>query len=73
MGIIGPGLIGGTLLDQIIDQVSSCVRLSWLLIKVQANSSFKIFSQAAVLKEEFKIDLRVIGITGSSKMLLSES
>ncbi|KAJ4916971.1 hypothetical protein Rs2_02521 [Raphanus sativus] len=48
MGIIGPGLIGGTLLDQIRDQ-------------------------AAVLKEEFKIDLRVIGITGSSKMLLSES
>ncbi|CAA7061285.1 unnamed protein product [Microthlaspi erraticum] len=48
VGIIGPGLIGGTLLDQIKDQ-------------------------AAVLKEEFKIDLRVIGITGSSKMLLSES
>ncbi|CAN7044834.1 unnamed protein product [Brassica oleracea var. botrytis] len=48
VGIIGPGLIGGTLLDQIRDQ-------------------------AAVLKEEFKIDLRVIGITGSSKMLLSES
>ncbi|CAG7864155.1 bifunctional aspartokinase/homoserine dehydrogenase 1, chloroplastic [Brassica rapa] len=48
VGIVGPGLIGGTLLDQIRDQ-------------------------AAVLKEEFKIDLRVIGITGSSKMLLSES
>ncbi|KAF3609672.1 hypothetical protein DY000_02047711 [Brassica cretica] len=48
VGIIGPGLIGGTLLDQIRDQ-------------------------AAVLKEEFKIDLRVIGITSSSKMLLSES
>ncbi|CAN8313801.1 unnamed protein product [Cochlearia groenlandica] len=48
VGIIGPGLIGGTLLDQIKDQ-------------------------AAVLKDEFKIDLRVIGITGSSKMLLSES
>ncbi|VVA93201.1 unnamed protein product [Arabis nemorensis] len=48
MGIIGPGLIGGTLLDQIGDQ-------------------------AVVLKEEFKIDLRVIGITGSSKMLMSES
>ncbi|CAE5958965.1 unnamed protein product [Arabidopsis arenosa] len=48
VGIIGPGLIGGTLLDQIRDQ-------------------------AAVLKEEYKIDLRVIGITGSSKMLMSES
>ncbi|XP_010538311.1 PREDICTED: bifunctional aspartokinase/homoserine dehydrogenase 1, chloroplastic isoform X2 [Tarenaya hassleriana] len=47
MGIIGPGLIGGTLLDQLRDQ-------------------------AAVLKEEFNIDLRVLGITGSSKMLLSE-
>ncbi|PIN22328.1 Homoserine dehydrogenase [Handroanthus impetiginosus] len=47
MGIIGPGLIGGTLLDQLRDQ-------------------------AAVLKEKFNIDLRVMGITGSRKMLLSE-
>ncbi|KAK9271152.1 hypothetical protein L1049_026741 [Liquidambar formosana] len=47
MGIIGPGLIGGTLLDQLRDQ-------------------------AAVLKEEFNIDLRVMGITGSRAMLLSE-
>ncbi|KAJ9128675.1 hypothetical protein P3X46_034620 [Hevea brasiliensis] len=47
MGIIGPGLIGGTLLDQLRDQ-------------------------AAVLKEEFNIDLRVMGITGSRGMLLSE-
>ncbi|KAK6246627.1 Aspartate/glutamate/uridylate kinase - like 9 [Theobroma cacao] len=47
MGIIGPGLIGGTLLDQLRDQ-------------------------AAVLKEEFNIDLRVMGITGSMTMLLSE-
>ncbi|GLT32967.1 hypothetical protein SLA2020_075940 [Shorea laevis] len=47
MGIIGPGLIGGTLLDQLRDQ-------------------------AAVLKEEFNIDLRVMGITGSRIMLLSE-
>ncbi|XP_057993858.1 bifunctional aspartokinase/homoserine dehydrogenase 1, chloroplastic isoform X1 [Hevea brasiliensis] len=47
MGIIGPGLIGGTLLDQLRDQ-------------------------AAVLKEEFNIDLRVMGITGSRRMLLSE-
>ncbi|XP_022718393.1 bifunctional aspartokinase/homoserine dehydrogenase 1, chloroplastic isoform X2 [Durio zibethinus] len=47
MGIIGPGLIGGTLLDQLRDQ-------------------------AAVLKEEFNIDLRVMGITGSRTMLLSE-
>ncbi|XP_068654199.1 bifunctional aspartokinase/homoserine dehydrogenase 1, chloroplastic-like [Aristolochia californica] len=46
MGIIGPGLIGGTLLDQLRDQ-------------------------AAVLKEELKIDLRVMGIIGSRKMVLS--
>ncbi|GLU16268.1 hypothetical protein SLE2022_327090 [Rubroshorea leprosula] len=47
MGIIGPGLIGGTLLDQLRDQ-------------------------AAVLKEEFNIDLRVMGITGSRTMLVSD-
>ncbi|KAF7837050.1 bifunctional aspartokinase/homoserine dehydrogenase 1, chloroplastic-like [Senna tora] len=47
MGIIGPGLIGSTLLDQLRDQ-------------------------AAVLKEEFNIDLRVLGIIGSSSMLLSD-
>ncbi|XP_058073858.1 bifunctional aspartokinase/homoserine dehydrogenase 2, chloroplastic-like isoform X2 [Magnolia sinica] len=46
MGIIGPGLIGGTLLDQLRDQ-------------------------AAVLKEEFNIDLRVLGIIGSRTMTLS--
>lgn len=48
MGIIGPGLIGGTLLDQLRDQ-------------------------AAVLKENFNIDLRVLGITGSKTMLLSDT
>lgn len=48
MGIIGPGLIGSTLLEQLRDQ-------------------------AAVLKEEFNIDLRVMGITGSKSMLLSEA
>ncbi|XVF20433.1 hypothetical protein REPUB_Repub12eG0000300 [Reevesia pubescens] len=47
MGIIGPGLIGRTLLDQLRDQ-------------------------AAILKEDFNIDLRVMGITGSRAMLLSE-
>ncbi|GLT71547.1 hypothetical protein SLA2020_435570 [Shorea laevis] len=47
MGIIGPGLIGSTLLEQLSDQ-------------------------AAVLKEEFNIDLRVLGITGSRTMLLSD-
>ncbi|KAJ6291675.1 hypothetical protein OIU76_023708 [Salix suchowensis] len=47
MGIIGPGLIGATLLDQLRDQ-------------------------AAVLKEDFNIDLRVMGITGSRAMLLSD-
>ncbi|RWR83943.1 Aspartate/glutamate/uridylate kinase [Cinnamomum micranthum f. kanehirae] len=46
VGIIGSGLIGGTLLDQLRDQ-------------------------AGVLKEEFNIDLRVMGITGSRKMILS--
>lgn len=48
MGIIGPGLIGGTLLDQLRDQ-------------------------AAVLKEQFNIDLRVMGIAGSRRMLLSDT
>lgn len=48
MGIIGPGLIGGTLLDQLRDQ-------------------------AAVLKEKFNIDLRVMGIMGSRTMLLSDT
>ncbi|XP_073285930.1 bifunctional aspartokinase/homoserine dehydrogenase 1, chloroplastic-like isoform X2 [Primulina huaijiensis] len=48
MGIIGPGLIGGTLLDQLRDQ-------------------------AAVLKEKFNIDLRVMGIAGSRTMLLSDT
>ncbi|CAL9758153.1 unnamed protein product [Musa acuminata subsp. burmannicoides] len=48
MGIIGPGLIGGTLLDQLRDQ-------------------------AASLKEKFNIDLRVMGITGSRTMVLSET
>ncbi|KAF5479378.1 hypothetical protein F2P56_000209 [Juglans regia] len=47
MGIIGPGLIGSTLLEQLRDQ-------------------------AAVLKEEFNIDLRVMGIIGSRTMLLSD-
>ncbi|KAK9724171.1 hypothetical protein RND81_05G053600 [Saponaria officinalis] len=47
MGIIGPGLIGATLLDQLRDQ-------------------------AAELKEKFNIDLRVMGITSSKKMVLSE-
>ncbi|KAK1261519.1 hypothetical protein QJS04_geneDACA018948 [Acorus gramineus] len=46
VGIIGPGLIGGTLLDQLRDQ-------------------------AGVLKEEFNIDLRVMGITGARTMVLS--
>ncbi|XP_056164211.1 bifunctional aspartokinase/homoserine dehydrogenase 1, chloroplastic-like isoform X1 [Syzygium oleosum] len=48
MGIIGPGLIGSTLLEQLRDQ-------------------------AAVLKEDFNIDLRVMGIAGSRSMLLSEA
>ncbi|WMV55134.1 hypothetical protein MTR67_048519, partial [Solanum verrucosum] len=48
VGIVGPGLIGGTLLDQLKDQT-------------------------AVLKEKFNIDLRVMGITGTRTMLLSES
>ncbi|KAL5163817.1 Bifunctional aspartokinase/homoserine dehydrogenase 2, chloroplastic [Glycine soja] len=47
MAIIGPGLIGSTLLDQLCDQ-------------------------AANLKEEFNIDLRVMGIMGSKLMLLED-
>ncbi|EEC83417.1 hypothetical protein OsI_28878 [Oryza sativa Indica Group] len=45
VGIIGPGLIGRTLLNQLKDQ-------------------------AAVLKENMNIDLRVMGITGSRTMYL---
>ncbi|XP_076887579.1 bifunctional aspartokinase/homoserine dehydrogenase, chloroplastic-like [Bidens hawaiensis] len=48
VGIIGPGLIGATLLNQLRDQ-------------------------AAVLKEKSKTDLRVMGIIGSKKMLLSDT
>ncbi|PIA44254.1 hypothetical protein AQUCO_01700092v1 [Aquilegia coerulea] len=47
MGIVGPGLIGATLLDQIRDQ-------------------------AAILKKDFDIDLRVMGIIGSTRMILSD-
>ncbi|BAT86660.1 hypothetical protein VIGAN_04433400 [Vigna angularis var. angularis] len=47
MGIIGPGLIGSTLIDQLNDQ-------------------------AAVLKDELNIDLRVMGIMGSKLMLLDD-
>ncbi|KAL4017369.1 hypothetical protein IC575_020921 [Cucumis melo] len=47
MGIIGPGLIGSTLLEQIKDQ-------------------------ASVLKEDFNIDLRVMGIISSRTMLLCD-
>ncbi|KAG6543069.1 hypothetical protein Mapa_015565 [Marchantia paleacea] len=48
VGIIGPGLIGATLLDQLRDQ-------------------------SATLKEEFNIDLRIMGILGSKTMVLDES
>ncbi|XP_020590374.1 bifunctional aspartokinase/homoserine dehydrogenase 1, chloroplastic-like [Phalaenopsis equestris] len=48
IGLIGPGLIGSTLLDQLRDQ-------------------------AAVLKESFNIDFRVMGIIGSKTMVLSNS
>lgn len=48
VGIIGPGLIGATLLNQLRDQ-------------------------AAVLREKSKTDLRVMGIIGSNKMLLSDT
>ncbi|KAG8087132.1 hypothetical protein GUJ93_ZPchr0010g8610 [Zizania palustris] len=48
VGIIGPGLIGRTLLNQLKDQ-------------------------AAILKENMNIDLRVMGITGSRAMVLSDT
>ncbi|KAK7379625.1 hypothetical protein VNO80_05089 [Phaseolus coccineus] len=47
MGLVGPGSIGSTLLDQLRDQ-------------------------AAILKEELNIDLRVMGIMGSKLMLLDD-
>lgn len=47
VGIVGPGLIGGTLLKQLNEQ-------------------------AATLKEEFNIDLRVMGVLGSKTMLLDD-
>ncbi|HEV2130557.1 MAG TPA: bifunctional aspartate kinase/homoserine dehydrogenase I [Longimicrobiaceae bacterium] len=46
IGLIGPGTVGGVLLDQLAEQ-------------------------AARLKEEFNVDLRVRGILGSSRMLLA--
>ncbi|PWA64065.1 bifunctional aspartokinase/homoserine dehydrogenase I [Artemisia annua] len=48
VGIIGPGLIGATLLNQLRDQT-------------------------AVLKEKSNTDLRVMGIIGSTTMLLSDT
>ncbi|PWA35901.1 bifunctional aspartokinase/homoserine dehydrogenase I [Artemisia annua] len=48
VGIIGPGLIGATLLNQLRDQ-------------------------AAILKEKSNTDLRVMGIIGSTTMLLSDT
>eukprot|EP00898_Chlorokybus_atmophyticus_P005421 jgi/Chlat1/5880/Chrsp4S06384 len=48
VGLVGPGLIGATLLEQ-------------------------MQSQASFLKDKFNIDLRVLGITNSSSMLLSSS
>lgn len=47
VGLVGPGLIGATLLTQLSEQ-------------------------AKQLREEFNIDLRVLGIASSSRMLLSE-
>ena len=80
VGIIGPGLIGGTLLNQLKDQVST-VLIFWALSNHSSAGSQSIsalvliehFLQAAVLKENMNIDLRVIGITGSSTMLLSDT
>lgn len=46
VGIVGPGLVGKTLLRQMKEQL-------------------------AELKTEFAVDLRVVGITGNSKMLLT--
>ncbi|CAM6110990.1 unnamed protein product [Calypogeia fissa] len=48
VGVVGPGLIGATFLEQLREQ-------------------------AATLKEEFNIDLRVMGIMGSTSMILDES
>ncbi|CAM6119312.1 unnamed protein product [Calypogeia fissa] len=48
VGVVGPGLIGATFLEQLREQ-------------------------AATLKEEFNIDLRVMGIIGSRSMILDES
>ena len=47
VGVVGPGLIGATFIDQVRDQ-------------------------AAKLREEFGIDIRVLGIAGSREMVLSE-
>jgi len=47
IGLVGPGLIGGALLEQIRDQ-------------------------AEVLRRELGVDLRILGITDSKKMLLKE-
>jgi len=48
VGIVGPGLIGGTLIDQLAEQ-------------------------ASMLRKEFNIDMRVLAIASSSRMLLAET
>lgn len=48
VGLVGPGLIGGTFLQQMNEQIDK-------------------------LREEYHLDLRVLGIASSSKMLLSDS
>ena len=47
VGVVGPGLVGKTLLRQMHEQL-------------------------AELKNDYAVDLRVVGITGNSKMLLSD-
>ncbi|KAK9162113.1 hypothetical protein Syun_003015 [Stephania yunnanensis] len=71
MGIIGPGLIGATLLDQLKDQAKKCSVLIDIMHSHVVN--FNWWEHAAVLKDDFNIDLRVLGIASSTKMVLSET
>uniref|UniRef100_A0A2C9U2Q5 Homoserine dehydrogenase n=1 Tax=Manihot esculenta TaxID=3983 RepID=A0A2C9U2Q5_MANES len=50
--------------------IADWIRNQFLIDVLKAKGFDKL--QAAVLKEEFNIDLRVMGITGSRRMLLSE-
>lgn len=88
VGIIGPGLIGGTFLDQIHAQIAVCtffkIVFSWgclaeicQILGLQLFHAFESHGALCMglqeLRDEFDIDVRVLGIMSSSRMLLSDT